>query len=255
MKGVLLAGGLGTRLFPITEVVNKHLLPVAGKPMIFWPLEKFAEAGIKDVLVVVGGKSTFDILKLLGNGHRWGLRLLYAFQEIEGGIADALRLAEPFAEGENLCVILGDNILEDSLVSYRKGFESRGGNSAMVLLKKVPDPENYGCPRMASSGSGTTDWHIVDIVEKPTPRHGCEPFAVIGVYFYDATAFDRIRKLKPSVRGELEVTDLNNDYARSNRLSHAFVSGWWGDAGASIETLEAVSNKLRSMKKVEEAVK
>jgi glucose-1-phosphate thymidylyltransferase len=222
--------------------------------MIFWPLRSMQAAGIEDVLVVVGGKSTSDILKLLGDGHRLGLRLLYAFQETEGGIADALHLAEPFAAGQDICVVLGDNVLEDQLTPYRKRFEQQG-KGARVLLKAVTDPENYGCPKFVWSNPEHTRARIVEIAEKPARDTGYEPLAVIGVYFYDKTVFTRIRELTPSARGELEITDLNNNYAREGVLGFSLLQGWWGDAGASFESLEKVSRWLRMTAKGAEAAK
>lgn len=246
MKGVVLAGGLGTRLYPLTEVINKHLLPVGTKPMIFYPLQLLADAGIDEVLLVVGGKSTAEFLQLLRDGKRFGLKTLYyAYQEGEGGIADALRLAEPFANGESICVVLGDNvILGDSLRPYLEHYEDRG---AMVLLKDVPDPQNYGCPIMDPSGTV-----IKRIVEKPKAQElGLLSKAVIGVYFYDTSVFDRIDLCEKSARGELEITDVNNSYAKIGWLDFADLKGWWGDAGASFEALVRVSEKVKEVEEAE----
>ena len=220
MKGVVLAGGLGTRLAPMTRVTNKHLLPVYDRPMIFYPIQTLVESGITEILLVTGGSDAGDFLRLLGNGHEFGLRRVhYAYQAGEGGIAEALGLAEPFAEGEPVCVILGDNILQRSIRPHVARYPGKG---ATILLKEVPDPERFGVPVFDGG-------RIVAIEEKPTaPR---SPYAVIGVYLYDARVFDIIRGLSPSERGELEITDVNNRYLGWGELSHAIIDGWWTDAG------------------------
>jgi glucose-1-phosphate thymidylyltransferase len=243
MKGIVLCGGLGTRLHPLTLTLNKHLLPVHDKPMCYYPLEMLAEAGIQDVLLVVGGQSTGDFLKLLKDGKQFGLRsLYYVYQEGEGGIAHALSLAEPFVGTDNCCVVLGDNVLGKSIspivetfLTQREGHNTRLG--ARVLLARVLDPENYGVP---------TFWNnrIKYIEEKP--KNPSNHFAVIGVYFYDATVFDRIRNLKPSERGELEISDVNNLYAVEGTLEASVLKGWWGDAGSSIEALYKVGELVRT---------
>ena len=227
MKGVVLAGGLGTRLAPMTRVTNKHLLPVYDRPMIYYPIQTLVEAGITEILLVTGGNNAGDFLRLLGDGKDFGLtHLNYTYQEGEGGIAAALRLAEHFAAGEPICVILGDNILEKGIrpALERYGRTNRGG---LVLLKDVPDPERFGVPVLEGG-------RIVRIEEKPkTPR---STYAVIGVYMYDARVFEIITRLKPSGRGELEITDVNNQYLAWGELDHAFLEGWWTDAGA-VESL------------------
>ena len=227
MKGVVLAGGLGTRLAPMTRVTNKHLLPVYDRPMIHYPIQSLTEAGIREILLVTGGNHAGDFLRLLGNGKDFGLKHLnYTYQEGEGGIAAALSLAEDFAEGEPICVILGDNILQKSIrpAAEKFGAKRRGG---MILLKEVPDPERFGVPELEGR-------RIVRIEEKPkAPR---SRFAVIGVYMYDARVFEIIRTLKPSGRGELEITDVNNQYLAWGELDYDYVDGWWTDAG-SVESL------------------
>jgi len=227
MKGVVLAGGLGTRLAPMTRVTNKHLLPVYDRPMIYYPIQTLVDAGITEILLVTGGNHAGDFLRLLGNGRDFGLKHLnYTYQEGEGGIAAALALAEDFADGAPICVILGDNILQRPIrpAVERYGRTGRGG---LVLLKEVPDPERFGVPVFDGE-------RIVRIEEKPK-RPGSR-YAVIGVYMYDLRVFEIIRTLKPSGRGELEITDVNNAYLAWGELDHAFVEGWWTDAGA-VESL------------------
>ncbi len=227
MKGVVLAGGLGTRLLPMTRVTNKHLLPVFDRPMIYYPIQTLVDAGIAEILLVTGGNNAGDFLRLLGNGRDFGLKHLnYTYQEGEGGIAEALALAEDFADGEPICVILGDNILQRSIrpAVERYARTRRGG---LVLLKDVPDPERFGVPAIENG-------RILTIEEKPkVPR---SRYAVIGVYMYDARVFDVIRTLKPSGRGELEITDVNNQYLAWGELDFDYVDGWWTDAGA-VESL------------------
>ncbi len=187
MKGIILAGGIGTRLYPLTRVTNKHLLPVYDKPMIFYPLQTLVDAGVRDILIVTGGQNAGDFLRLLQNGKEFGLQQLsFAYQEGEAGIADALRLAEPFVNGEKICVVLGDNIIEGDIREAAQAFE-RQQKGAMVLLKKVTDPERFGVPVFDGE-------RIVRIEEKPTQPKS--PYAVTGIYFYDGTVFDRIRKLE-----------------------------------------------------------
>jgi len=222
MKGVVLAGGTGSRLFPLTRVTNKHLLPIYDKPMIFYPLQTLADAGVRDVLLVTGGHSAGDFLRLLGNGKDFNLRhLSYAYQEGEGGIADALRLAEHFADGHSICVALGDNILETNIIRGCEEFE-RTSRGAHIFLKEVPHPERFGVPVFEGD-------RIVRIEEKP--KQSKSNFAVTGFYIYDATVFEKIRTLKPSGRGELEITDLNNHYLAEGSLGHSVLDGWWTDAG------------------------
>ncbi len=225
MKGVILAGGLGSRLMPLTRVTNKHLLPVFDRPMIYYPIECLLNAGIDDIMIVTGGEHAGDFLKLLGNGRGVGIKHLeYTYQEGEGGIADALKLAEEFAEGGKVCVVLGDNIIQRNIAAAAKAFLDQP-SGAKLLLKQVPDPERFGVARF--SGDETTD--ILEIIEKPS-----EPpsdYAVIGIYFYDADVFDICATLRPSARNELEITDVNNAYLERGDLTHAVVDGWWTDAG------------------------
>jgi glucose-1-phosphate thymidylyltransferase len=227
MKGVILAGGLGSRLSPMTRVTNKHLLPIYDRPMIYYPLQTLVDAGISEILLVTGGNNAGDFLKLIGNGHEFGLKHVhYTYQEGEGGIADALGLAEDFAAGEPLCVILGDNILQRSIKPSVQRYTKRG-KGATILLKEVPDPERFGVPALENG-------KIVAIEEKPkNPR---SKYAVIGVYFYDARVFEIIHGLAPSERGELEITDVNNRYLAWGELSHEIIEGWWTDAG-TVESL------------------
>ena len=235
MKGIVLAGGTGSRLHPLTRVTNKHLLPIYDKPMVYYPLQTLVDAGIHDILLVTGGNSAGDFLRLLRNGKDFGLqRLHFAYQEGEGGIADALRLAEPFAAGEKICVILGDNILENGIRKSRENFE-RQEEGARILLKEVPDPERFGVPILERG-------RITQIEEKP--KVPCSPYAVIGVYFYDRTVFDRVRSLRPSGRGEFEITDVNNSYIREHRLEHEIIEGGWTDAG-TFESLWRATKMVR----------
>ena len=236
MKGVILAGGTGSRLFPLTRVTNKHLLPVYDRPMLYYPLQTLVDAGIKDILIVTGGNSAGDFLRLLRNGKDFGLKQLsFAYQEGEGGIADALKLAEPFAAGEKICVILGDNILESSIRGPKEKFETQN-DGALVLLKDVPDPERFGVPVFEGK-------RIVKIEEKP--KVPSSSYAIIGVYFYDGTAFDRVRTLRPSGRGELEITDVNNSYLFDGKLEHEVIEGGWTDAG----TFESLWRAAKMMRK------
>jgi glucose-1-phosphate thymidylyltransferase len=232
MKGVVLAGGIGSRLHPLTRVTNKHLLPVFNQPMIFYPIHALVNAGIKDILIVTGGTSAGDFLRLLANGKDFGLkRLNYAYQEGEGGIADALRLAEHFAEGDSLCVFLGDNIIENNICEGAERFR-RQGKGAHIILKQVEDPHRFGCPEIV-------DGKLCRIEEKP--KKPKSPYAVTGIYFYDASVFEKIKTLKPSARGELEVTDINNLYIEEGTLSYSVLEGWWTDAG-TFDSLRRASN-------------
>lgn len=235
MKGVVLAGGTGSRLYPLTRVTNKHLLPVYDKPMLYCPLQTLVDAGIQDILIVTGGNNAGEFLRLLRNGKDFGLtQLSFAYQEGEGGIADALRLAEPFAAGEKVCVILGDNILENSIRTALEKFERQTGG-ALILLKEVPDPERFGVPVFDGK-------RIVRIEEKP--KIPCSPYAIIGVYFYDGTVFDRVRKLRPSSRGEFEITEVNNSYLLDGQLSYDIIDGRWTDAG-TFESLWRATKMVR----------
>jgi len=234
IKGVVLAGGIGSRLLPLTRVINKHLLPVYDKPMIFYPLQTLVAAGIRDILVVTGCASADDFRRLLGDGRDFGLkRLHYASQEGEGGIADALRPAEEFAAGQKLCVMLGDNIIGGSIRAARESFEQQDG--AKILLKEVSDPKRFGVPEFR-------DGRIVRVEEKP--KRPKSRYAVTGIYFYDGTVFDRIRKLRPSARGEYEITDVNNSYLADGRLSYELLEGWWTDAG-TFDSLWHASSLVR----------
>jgi glucose-1-phosphate thymidylyltransferase len=222
VKGVILAGGLGTRLRPLTKVTNKHLLPVYDRPMIYYPLETLCSAGILEIMVVTGGSSAGDFLRLLGNGAAFGLRdIFYTYQEGEGGIADALRLCEHFAEGGPIVVILGDNIIQENISPYVERFREQG-SGARILLKEVEDAHRFGVAAFEGD-------RIVEIEEKPgKPK---SRFAVTGVYMYDARVFDYIRALAPSGRGEFEITDVNNRYLRDGKLHYDVMQGWWTDAG------------------------
>src|SRR5436309_10974738 len=222
MKGIVLAGGLGTRLFPLTKITNKHLLPVYNRPMIYYPIQTLVDAGISEILIVTGGTSAGDFLKLLGNGKEFGLRHInYTYQEGEGGIAAALGLAEHFADAGPVCVILGDNIYEKSLAKSAAHFMERG-HGARIHLKKVENAQRFGVPVINGE-------RIVKIEEKP--RFPKSDYAVTGLYMYDHTVFDIVRTLKPSGRGELEITDVNNAYIDRNEITYGIVDGWWSDAG------------------------
>jgi glucose-1-phosphate thymidylyltransferase len=234
MKGVILAGGLGKRLHPLTKITNKHLLPVHDKPMIFYPLQTLINAGIGDILIVTGGNHAGDFLRLLGNGKDFGLKHLnYTYQEGEGGIADALALAEHFSDYEKMVVILGDNVVEGSIARAVKDFRKQK-EGAKILLKEVPDPQRFGVPEIV-------DGKIVAIEEKPkAPKSG---YAVIGIYMYDGKVFDIIRTLKPSGRGELEITDVSNAYVREGKMTYDILEGWWSDAG-TFDSLLRTSNMV-----------
>ena len=222
MKGIILAGGLGTRLYPLTKITNKHLLPIYDKPMIYYPLQTLVEAGIKDIMIVTGGNNAGDFLKLLGNGREFGLKdLNYTYQEGEGGIAAALDLTEHFADNEKVVVILGDNIFEGSIRNYVKDF-AKQEKGAKILLKEVPDPDRFGVPVFK-------DKKIIRVEEKPkAPK---SRYAVIGVYMYDSSVYQIIKTLKPSGRGELEISDVNNAYIEQDEMTHDTINGWWTDAG------------------------
>jgi len=222
MKGVILAGGLGTRLHPLTKITNKHLLPIYDRPMIYYPLQTLVDAGIDDILLVTGGNNAGDFLKLLGNGKEFGLKHLnYTYQEGEGGIAEALGLAEYFSEGDSVIVILGDNIIEKSIKTAVDTFKQQGGG-AKILLKKVADPQRFGVAELDGE-------KVVNIVEKP--KQPKSNLIVTGVYMYDSEVFDIIKTLKPSGRDELEITDVNNRYIQDNKMTFEVLDGWWTDAG------------------------
>ena len=232
MKGVVLAGGLGSRLFPLTKITNKHLLPVFDQPMIYYPIRTLINAGIDDIMIVTGGNSAGDFLRLLGNGREFGLKHLnYTYQEGEGGIADALSLVEHFADDGPVCVVLGDNIIEGNIRAAAADY-SKQGKGAKILLKKVHDPQRFGVPEIDGD-------RVVAIEEKPAvPR---SEYAVIGIYFYDSTVFDVIQTLVPSGRGELEITDVNNHYIDRGEMTWNELEGWWTDAG-TFESLLRASN-------------
>jgi len=230
LKGIVLAGGLGTRLYPITKITNKHLMPVYNKPMIFYPIRTLVSAGVQEILVVTGGNNAGDFLRILRNGEEFGLKQLsYRYQEGEGGIAAALSLAETFAAGDAICVILGDNIYENSLRKSADEF-ARIGKGARIHLKQVENPQRFGVPVMQ-------DGRIIRIEEKP--QNPQSNFAVTGFYMYDASVFEIIKTLKPSNRGELEITDVNNAYIQRNQMTSEIIEGWWSDAGTFDSLLRA----------------
>ncbi len=239
MKGIILAGGLGKRLFPLTKISNKHLLPIYNKPMIFYPLQTLVEAGIKDILLVTGGSHAGEFLRLLGNGHHFGLKHInYTYQEGEGGIAEAMKLAEHFAEGEKVVVILGDNILEKSIKRYVENFRKQP-HGARILIKKVDDPWRFGVVQIKKE-------KIISIKEKPkSPK---SDYIVTGVYMYDQCVFDIIKTLKPSKRGELEITDVNNAYIKRGELHYDVLKGYWTDSGTFDSLLRASTLVARRQK-------
>lgn len=223
MKGIILAGGLGTRLYPLTTVSNKHLLPVYNKPMIYYPIQTLVDAGIKNILVVTGGNHAGEFLRLLGNGSKFGLKHLnYTYQEGEGGIAEALGLAEHFADNDKIVVILGDNIIEKNIKKAVSDFDKQPCG-AKILIKKVPDPERFGVVEFDKKKQ------ITRIVEKPKKTKS--DYIVTGIYMYDNKVFDIARTLKPSKRGELEITDVNNIYLKRKELTYSTLNGWWTDSG------------------------
>lgn len=230
MKGVVLAGGTGSRLNPLTRVTNKHLLPIYDKPMVYYPIQTLVNAGIHEILLVTGGKNAGDFLRLLGNGRDFGLKHLnYTYQDGEGGIADALALAEHFADGDSICVILGDNIIENNVCQAVANFRKQG-EGAKILLKEVTDAQRFGVAEVRGD-------RVVGIEEKP--KHPKSNYAVIGIYLYDQTVFQKIRRLKPSGRGELEITDVNNFYVEEGKLTYEILDGWWTDAGTFESLLRA----------------
>ena len=235
MKGIVLAGGLGTRMFPLTKVTNKHLLPIYHKPMIYYPISILVNAGIDEILIVTGGNSAGDFLRLLGNGREFGLKHLnYAYQEGEGGIAAALSLAEYFADQDKIVVVLGDNIIEKNIHKAVEAFRQQT-EGAKILLKEVTDPQRFGVPAFEGD-------RIIRIDEKPSAPES--NYAVIGIYMYDSKVFDFIRTLKPSERGELEITDVNNYYLRQQKLTWDLLDGWWTDAG-TFDSLLAAGNMVQ----------
>ena len=232
MKGIVLAGGTGSRLFPLTKITNKHLLPIYDRPMIYYPIQTLVDAGIRDILIVTGGRNSGDFLRLLANGKQFGLEHInYTYQEGEGGIADALALAKHFADGQKTCVILGDNIIEGSIRKAAEQFTAQA-EGAHILLKEVQDAERFGVAEVEGG-------KIVGIEEKPQrPKSN---YAVTGIYMYDPTVFDKIRTLVPSNRGELEITDVNNAYIGEGSMSFSFLDGWWTDAGTFDSLLRAAN--------------
>jgi glucose-1-phosphate thymidylyltransferase len=222
MKGVVLAGGTGSRLSPLTRVTNKHLLPIYDRPMVYYPIQTLVNAGVTEILLVTGGKNAGDFLRLLGNGRDFGLRHLnYTYQEGQGGIAEALGLAEYFAGDDSICVILGDNIIENNVQHAVESFARQDGG-AKILLKEVNDANRFGVAELRGD-------RVIGIEEKP--RAPKSSYAVVGIYLYDSTVFEKIRRLKPSGRGELEITDVNNFYIQEQRLTYEVLDGWWTDAG------------------------
>lgn len=219
MKGIILAGGTGSRLFPLTKVTNKHLLPIGDKPMIYHPIEKLTEVGIEEILIVTGTDHMGDVVNLLGSGKDFGCRFTYKVQDEAGGIAQALGLAENFAGNEPVVVILGDNIFETSL---HKAMENYDGTGAQILIKEVPDPKRYGVAEL--------DGEVVKSIEEK-PEAPKSNYAVTGIYFYDAKVYECIKTLKPSGRGELEITDVNNFYIQNGEMKSSKMEGWWTDAG------------------------
>lgn len=231
MKGVVLAGGTGSRLFPLTKITNKHLLPIYDKPMIYYPVETLVDAGIDEILIVTGGRNSGDFLRLLGNGKQFGAHLDFTYQEGEGGIAEALGLAERFAHGDRICVVLGDNIIEGSIRGAADEFRAQP-SGARILLKEVRDAERFGVAEVVGN-------RITGIEEKP--RWPKSNFAVTGYYMYDGSVFDKIHTLTPSERGELEITDVNNGYIREGTMTFSYLEGWWTDAGTFDSLLRATN--------------
>lgn len=232
MKGILLAGGTGSRLYPLTKVTNKHLLPVYNKPMIYYPLETLKRAGINNILLVSGKGHAGDFLELLGDGKELGVHLSYAVQEEPGGIAQALGLTEDFADNEKVVVMLGDNIVQDDITPAVNDFKKQK-NGAKIFLKEVDNPQSFGVAEVQGD-------KIISIVEKP--KQPKSNLAVVGIYMYDADVFKMIKTLKPSARGELEVTDLNNYYVKKGTMTFEILKGWWGDGGESFDSLLKASN-------------
>lgn len=240
MKGVVLAGGLGTRLWPLTKVTNKHLLPLYNKPMIYYPIETLVHAGIEEILIVTGGNNAGEFLRLLGNGKEFGLKHLnYTYQEGEGGIAEALGLAEHFADDDAIVVILGDNIIEGNIKKAVSSFKKQK-KGAKILLKEVEDPERFGVAELKGD-------RIINIEEKP--KHPKSRYAVTGIYMYDSEVFRIIKGLTPSLRGELEITDVNNTYIQNGTMTFDILEGWWTDAGTFESLFRAnslIAEKIQS---------
>lgn len=233
MKGIILAGGTGSRLMPLTKVTNKHLLPVGRQPMIYYPVEKLKSAGVEEILIVTGVEHMGDVVSLLGSGREFGVRFTYKVQDEAGGIAQALGLAENFVGGQRMVVILGDNMFQDSLAAEAGRYREQP-SGARILLKEVSDPHRFGVAELR-------DKRIIGIEEKP--KQPKSNYAVTGVYFYDAAVFDVIKTLRPSGRGELEITDVNNAYLKKGELAYGFLTGWWSDAG-TFESLLRVQSLI-----------
>lgn len=232
VKGIVLAGGSGSRLYPLTKITNKHLLPIYDKPMVYYPIQTLVDAGIQDILLVTGGRNSGDFLRLLGNGKEFGLKHLnYTYQEGEGGIAEALALAEHFADGDQICVILGDNLIAGNIREAVEDFRGRD-RGARIFLKEVHDAQRFGVAELRGD-------RIVGIEEKPA--HPKSNYAVTGIYLYDGSVFDKCRNLKPSHRGELEITDVNNAYIAEGTMTFAVLNGWWTDAGTFDSLLRATN--------------
>ena len=232
MKGIVLAGGTGSRLFPLTKITNKHLLPIYDKPMVYYPIQTLVDAAITDIMLVTGGRNSGDFLRLLGNGKEFGLKHLnYTYQEGEGGIAEALALAEHFADGDQVCVILGDNLIEGNIRASVEEFKKQK-RGARTFLKKVADADRFGVAELGGD-------RILGIEEKP--KNPKSDLAVTGIYLYDASVFDKCRELKPSNRGELEITDVNNAYIREGTMTFSILEGWWTDAGTFESLLRAAN--------------
>ena len=231
LKGVILAGGLGKRLHPLTKITNKHLLPIYNKPMIYYPIQTLVDAGIKDILIVTGGNHAGEFLRLLGNGQKFGLKHInYTYQEGEGGIAEALGLAEHFADNEKIVVVLGDNIIEHDIKKAVEDFKKQP-KGAKIMVKKVEDPERFGVVELDEKGK------IKQIIEKP--KNPTSDRIVIGIYMYDNKVFDIVKTLKPSKRGELEITDVNNAYIKKGELTTSELKGWWTDSGTFDSLIKA----------------
>jgi len=229
MKGIILAGGTGSRLRPLTRVTNKHLLPMGRYPMIFYPIYRLKQAGIREILIVTGREHMGDVIELLGSGRDYSVEFTYKVQDEAGGIAEALGLARNFVGNDRCVVILGDNIFEDDITLYVKDFELQS-EGAKILIKEVPDPERFGVPELK-------DGKIISIEEKP--KNPKSNYAVTGIYMYDSEVFEIIKTLKPSARGELEITDVNNTYLKNGLLTYDILKGWWTDAGTPESLLRA----------------
>jgi glucose-1-phosphate thymidylyltransferase len=238
MKGIVLAGGTGSRLFPLTKITNKHLLPIYDRPMIYYPIQTLVDAGIRDIMIVTGGRNSGDFLRLLANGKEFGLKHInYTYQEGEGGIADALGLAQHFADGQKICVVLGDNIIEHDIRAAAEMFQAQE-LGAHILLKEVQDAERFGVAEVS-------DGKVIGIEEKP--KRPKSNLAVTGIYMYDASVFDKIHTLVPSHRGELEITDVNNAYIQEGNMTFSYLPGWWTDAGTFESLLRAANLVAQSV--------